>query len=277
MVLEFDRGSMPDDRADRHEPADQTSIDAARRAAPDVRRPRRRARRRKRGARPDRIRCLDVQRVDKSFTGRTVVKGASLFVERGEAVALLGPNGAGKTTIFSMITGLIPTDRGQIELEGHDITSQPMYRRARLGIGYVPQEASFFCGLDVEQNIRTVLDVVEPDRRRREDDLEALLDELDIARLRKRTSNALSGGERRRVEIARALAARPSYLLLDEPFADVEPTVVDDIQSLVRHLTRRGIGVLLADALNRNPRQTLDVSDRAYVISSGDVLGALVT
>jgi lipopolysaccharide export system ATP-binding protein len=152
-----------------------------------------------------------------------------------------------------------------------------MYQRARLGIGYVPQEVSVFRGLDVEQHIGKVLDVVEPDPRRREHDLAVLLEEFNIAGLRKRLSNALSGCERRRVEIARALAARPAYLLLDEPFADVDPKGIDDIQVLVRQLTDRGIGVLIADQMNQNPRQTLDVSDRAYVICSGDVLGTLMT
>jgi len=209
MLIEFDRGSMPDDRTDPHDlPSDnQTAIGAVTKGTPDVRRSRSSARSQSGGARQSGIGCLDVQGVDKSFEGRAVVKGANLYVERGEAVALLGPSGAGKTTIFYMITGLIPSDRGRIELESHDISRLPMYRRARLGIGYVPQEVSVFCGLDVEQNIRAVLDVVEPDCRRRERDLEVLLEELDIARLRKRPSNALSADERRRVEVARALAA----------------------------------------------------------------------
>jgi lipopolysaccharide export system ATP-binding protein len=206
-----------------------------------------------------------------------VVKDASVYVERGETVGLLGPNGAGKTTIFHMITGLIPADRGQIALEGQDITRLPMYRRARSGIGYLPQKASIFRGLNVEQSIRVALDVVEPDRARRDQALEALLEEFDIVSLRDKTSEALSVLERRRIEIARAIAARPCYMLLDEPFADLEPTAVDDIQALVRHLTRRGIGILIADQLKQSPRQTLDVSDRAYVICSGDILGTLVT
>jgi lipopolysaccharide export system ATP-binding protein len=152
-----------------------------------------------------------------------------------------------------------------------------MYRRARSGIGYLPQKASIFRGLNVEQSIRVALDAVEPDRARRDHDLEALLEEFDIVNLRDKTSEALSGVERRRIEIARAIATRPSYLLLDEPFADLEPTAVDDIQALVRHLTRRGIGILIADQLKQNPRQTLDVSDRAYIICSGDILGTLLT
>ena len=207
--------------------------------------------------------------IEKSFAGRKVVKGASLYVRRGEAVGLLGPNGAGKTTVFYMITGLIKADRGRIELDGHDVTSLPMYQRARLGIGYLPQEASIFRGLNVEDNIRAVLEVVEPNRRRREADLNALLDEFNIARLRKTPSIALSGGERRRVEIARALASRPSYMLLDEPFAGIDPIAVGDIQTLVRHLTNRGIGVLITD---HNVRETLGLTDRAYIIYSGQVL-----
>jgi lipopolysaccharide export system ATP-binding protein len=212
---------------------------------------------------------LAAHTVQKSFGGRMVVKGASLYVRRGEAVGLLGPNGAGKTTIFYMITGLIKADRGRIELDGHDVTALPMYQRARLGIGYLPQEASIFRGLSVEANIRAVLEVVEPDRRRREHDLNALLEEFNITRLRKTPSIALSGGERRRVEIARALATRPSYMLLDEPFAGIDPIAVGDLQALVRHLTNRGIGVLITD---HNVRETLGLTDRAYIIYSGEVL-----
>jgi lipopolysaccharide export system ATP-binding protein len=207
--------------------------------------------------------------VEKSFGGRTVVKGVTLYVRRGEAVGLLGPNGAGKTTVFYMITGLINADRGRIELDGYDVTKLPMYQRARLGIGYLPQEASIFRGLNVEDNVRSVLEVVEPDRRRREADLNALLEEFNIARLRKTPTIALSGGERRRVEIARALATRPSYMLLDEPFAGIDPIAVGDIQALVRHLTNRGIGVLITD---HNVRETLGLTDRAYIIYSGEVL-----
>jgi lipopolysaccharide export system ATP-binding protein len=207
--------------------------------------------------------------VEKSFGGRAVVKGVTLYVRRGEAVGLLGPNGAGKTTMFYMITGLIKADRGRIELDGYDVTVLPMYQRARLGIGYLPQEASIFRGLNVEDNIRSVLEMVEPDRRRREADLNALLEEFNIARLRKTPAIALSGGERRRVEIARALATRPSYMLLDEPFAGIDPIAVGDIQALVRHLTNRGIGVLITD---HNARETLGLTDRAYIIYSGEVL-----
>jgi lipopolysaccharide export system ATP-binding protein len=220
-------------------------------------------------SRGDRKSLLRVDGVEKSFVGRKVVKEVSLYVRRGEAVGLLGPNGAGKTTVFYMITGLIKADRGRIALDGNDVTKLPMYQRARLGIGYLPQEASIFRGLSVEQNIRAVLEVVEPDIRRRERDLDALLDEFNIARLRKTPSIALSGGERRRVEIARALATRPNYMLLDEPFAGIDPIAVGDIQALVRHLTNRGIGVLITD---HNVRETLGLTDRAYIIYSGEVL-----
>jgi len=212
---------------------------------------------------------LAVHGIEKSFGGRKVVKGATLYVRRGEAVGLLGPNGAGKTTVFYMITGLIQADRGRVELDGYDVTALPMYQRARLGIGYLPQEASIFRGLNVEDNIRAVLEVVEPDKRRREADLNALLEEFNIARLRWTSAIALSGGERRRVEIARALATRPSYMLLDEPFAGIDPIAVGDIQALVRHLTNRGIGVLITD---HNVRETLGLTDRAYIIYSGEVL-----
>jgi len=217
----------------------------------------------------DRKGVLSVHGVQKSFVGRMVVKGVSLYVRRGEAVGLLGPNGAGKTTVFYMTTGLIKADKGRIELDGHDVTQLPMYQRARLGIGYLPQEASIFRGLNVEDNIRAVLEVIEPNAKRREDDLNALLEEFNIARLRKTPSIALSGGERRRVEIARALATRPSYMLLDEPFAGIDPIAVGDIQALVRHLTNRGIGVLITD---HNVRETLGLTDRAYIIYSGEVL-----
>ncbi|MFY9894077.1 MAG: LPS export ABC transporter ATP-binding protein [Xanthobacteraceae bacterium] len=212
---------------------------------------------------------LSVHSVEKSFVGRQVVKGVSLYVRKGEAVGLLGPNGAGKTTVFYMITGLINADKGSIELDGYNVTSLPMYQRARLGIGYLPQEASIFRGLSVEENIRAVLEVVEPDTKRRERDLNGLLEEFNIARLRKTPAIALSGGERRRVEIARSLATRPNYMLLDEPFAGIDPIAVGDIQALVRHLTNRGIGVLITD---HNVRETLGLTDRAYIIYSGEVL-----
>ena len=212
---------------------------------------------------------LAVHGVEKSFGTRKVVRGVSIYVRRGEAVGLLGPNGAGKTTVFYMITGLIKADRGAIELDGHDVTKLPMYQRARLGIGYLPQEASIFRGLTVEQNIRAVLEVVEPSRKKREAELDSLLEEFNITRLRKSPSIALSGGERRRVEIARALATRPNYMLLDEPFAGIDPIAVGDIQDLVRHLTNRGIGVLITD---HNVRETLGLTDRAYIVYAGEIL-----
>jgi len=212
---------------------------------------------------------LTVDSVVKSFKKRPVVRGVSLSLERGEAVGLLGPNGAGKTTVFYMITGLIPADEGRILIDGEDITRLPMYRRARLGIGYLPQEASIFRGLTVEQNIRAVLELVEPDKTKREEHLEALLEEFKITRVRKSPSIALSGGERRRVEIARSLASRPSFMLLDEPFAGIDPIAIGDIRDLVRHLTDRGIGVLITD---HNVRETLDLVDRAYIIHDGQLL-----
>jgi lipopolysaccharide export system ATP-binding protein len=205
----------------------------------------------------------------KSYKGRQVVNGVSLGLRAGEAVGLLGPNGAGKTTCFYMVTGLVPVDAGTIEIDGHDVTSMPMYRRARLGIGYLPQEASIFRGLSVEDNIRAILEVVEPDRKKREDELTALLEEFHIAHLRKNMAISLSGGERRRLEIARALASRPNFMLLDEPFAGVDPISVADIQSLVRHLTSRGIGVLITD---HNVRETLGLIDRGYIIHAGELL-----
>ncbi|MEL6751632.1 MAG: LPS export ABC transporter ATP-binding protein [Pseudomonadota bacterium] len=205
----------------------------------------------------------------KTYKQRRVVDGASLGVRRGEAVGLLGPNGAGKTTCFYMITGLVKPDAGSIMLDGHDVTSMPMYRRARLGIGYLPQEASIFRGLSVEANIRAVLEIAEPDRAARKEQLDSLLDEFKIAHLRKSAAIALSGGERRRLEIARALASKPAFMLLDEPFAGVDPIAVGDIQDLVRHLTKRGIGVLITD---HNVRETLGLIDRAYIIASGQVL-----
>lgn len=212
---------------------------------------------------------LTVTDVKKTYKKRPVVKGVSLNVRRGESIGLLGPNGAGKTTVFYMITGLVPADSGQITIDGRDVTRLPMYRRARLGIGYLPQEASIFRGLSVEDNIMAVLEIVEPNRKKRHEQLDQLLDEFNISRLRKSPSVALSGGERRRCEIARALASRPSFMLLDEPFAGVDPKAVSDIQELVRHLTQRGIGVLITD---HNVRETLSLVERAYVIHEGQVL-----
>ena len=212
---------------------------------------------------------LNVRGLRKSYGARTVVHEAGLTVRNGEAVGLLGPNGAGKTTIFYMITGLVSADRGSISLDGLPITHLPMYQRARLGIGYLPQEASIFRGLTVEDNIRAVLEVAEPDRKERAKKLDSLLEEFDIARLRKSPSIALSGGERRRCEIARALATSPSFMLLDEPFAGIDPIAVGDIQDLVKHLKQRGIGVLITD---HNVRETLGLIDRAYIAHSGRIL-----
>jgi lipopolysaccharide export system ATP-binding protein len=212
---------------------------------------------------------LAVHQLGKGYRGRMVVQDVSLSVRRGEAVGLLGPNGAGKTTVFYMITGLVKPDKGRIELDGHDVTGLPMFQRARLGVGYLPQEASIFRGLNVENNIRAVLEVNEPNRKAREAMLESLLEEFDIARVRTAPSISLSGGERRRCEIARALAGKPSFMLLDEPFAGIDPIAVGDIQDLVRHLKGRGIGVLITD---HNVRETLGLIDRAYIIHSGQVL-----
>ncbi len=205
----------------------------------------------------------------KQFKKRPVLRDVSLSVARGEAVGLLGPNGAGKTTCFYIITGLIAADTGSVMLDGVDVTDLPMYRRARLGIGYLPQEASIFRGLTVEQNIRVVLEVVEPSRELREQRLEELLAEFSIGHLRHAPSLALSGGERRRVEIARSLASEPSYILLDEPLAGIDPIAVADIRDLVAHLKDRGIGVLITD---HNVRETLEIVDRAYILHEGAVL-----
>jgi lipopolysaccharide export system ATP-binding protein len=212
---------------------------------------------------------LVARRLSKSYNGRQVVNGVSFGVRAGEAVGILGPNGAGKTTCFYMVTGLVPVDKGTIEIDGFDVTTMPMYRRSRLGIGYLPQEASIFRGLSVENNIKAVLEVVEKDRSARAQELDSLLEEFHIAHLRKAPALSLSGGERRRLEIARALASRPNFMLLDEPFAGVDPIAVADIQQLVRHLTGRGIGVLITD---HNVRETLKLIDRAYIIHAGQVL-----
>ncbi|MFM8679472.1 MAG: LPS export ABC transporter ATP-binding protein [Alphaproteobacteria bacterium] len=214
-------------------------------------------------------RGLVATKLGKQFKKRPVVREASLRVQRGEAVGLLGPNGAGKTTCFYMITGLLTPDYGTISLDGVDVTSLPMYRRARLGIGYLPQEASIFRGLTVEQNIRSVIEVVEKDRERGEAMLEDLLAEFSISHLRRTPALALSGGERRRTEIARALASQPSFMLLDEPLAGIDPIAVGDIRDLVKHLKDRGIGVLITD---HNVRETLDIVDRAYILHDGKVL-----
>ena len=212
---------------------------------------------------------LVVTRIGKSFRKRPVVRAVNLTLRRGEVVGLLGPNGAGKTTCFYMITGLIPVDYGTIELDGHDVTALPMYRRARMGIGYLPQEASIFLGLTTEQNIRATAELVEPDPGRLEAMVEELMVEFGVTHVRDTPAIALSGGERRRVEIARALATHPSYILLDEPLAGIDPIAVNDIRDLVRHLKDRGIGVLITD---HNVRDALDIIDRAYIIHEGQVL-----
>jgi lipopolysaccharide export system ATP-binding protein len=215
------------------------------------------------------VRSLSVENVGKQYEGRPVVRGVSLSIQRGEVVGLLGPNGAGKTTCFYIITGLIRPDYGTILLNEQDITELPMYRRARLGLGYLPQEASIFRGLTVEQNIRAVLEVVEKSFPRREELLEELLGEFSITHLRRTPSLALSGGERRRVEIARTLASRPDFVLLDEPLAGIDPIATNDIRDLIKHLKERGIGVMITD---HNVRDTLDIVDRAYIIHDGMVL-----
>jgi lipopolysaccharide export system ATP-binding protein len=212
---------------------------------------------------------LFASNIGKRYLRRPVVRGVSLQLHRGEVVGLLGPNGAGKTTCFYMMIGLVPADHGQVILDGQDITALPMYRRARLGIGYLPQESSIFRGLSVEDNIRTVLEVVERSRQKREQTLDGLLAEFSITHLRHTSALSLSGGERRRVEIARALATNPSFILLDEPFAGIDPIAVGEIRSLVSHLKERGIGVLITD---HNVRETLDVIDRAYIIHDGMLL-----
>ena len=212
---------------------------------------------------------LSVHNLAKSYKSRRVVEDVSLHVARGEAVGLLGPNGAGKTTVFYMITGLVKPDKGVISLDGYDVTPLPMYRRARLGIGYLPQEASVFRGLSVEDNIRAVLEITQPDVKKREEELDALLEEFRLTRMRHTPAVALSGGERRRCEIARALAGHPSFMLLDEPFAGIDPIAVGGIQDLVRHLKARGIGVLITD---HSVRETLGLTDRAYIIYNGHVL-----
>ena len=212
---------------------------------------------------------LEVRNIGKSYKKRPVIRDVSLQVYRGEAVGLLGPNGAGKTTSFYIIAGLIAPDYGDVALDGEVITNLPMYRRARLGIGYLPQEASIFRGLTVEQNLNAILETVEPDAGQRETMLEALLAEFSITHLRRTPAIALSGGERRRVEIARALASRPHFILLDEPLAGIDPIAVGEIRELVSHLKDRGIGVLITD---HNVQETLSIVNRAYIIHDGVVL-----
>jgi len=212
---------------------------------------------------------LAARNIGKAFKKRPVLRDVSLYVQRGEVVGLLGPNGAGKTTCFYIVTGLIAPDYGLVTLDGHDITDLPMYRRSRLGVGYLPQEASIFRGLSVEANIRAILEVTESEPERRETRLEELMAEFSITHLRRTPALALSGGERRRVEIARALASRPRFMLLDEPLAGIDPIAVNDIRSLVAHLKHRGIGVLITD---HNVRETLEIVDRAYILHDGSVL-----
>jgi lipopolysaccharide export system ATP-binding protein len=212
---------------------------------------------------------LVVESIGKSYRKRPVVKGVSLRLKRGEVAGLLGPNGAGKTTCFYMITGLVEADYGRILLDGEDITRLPMYQRARLGIGYLPQEASIFRGLSVKDNIMAVAEIVEPDKAARKETVDQLLEELRISHLRDASALSLSGGERRRVEIARALATRPSFMLLDEPFAGIDPLAITDIRDLIRFLKDRGIGILITD---HNVRETLEITDRATIIHEGEVL-----
>ena len=205
----------------------------------------------------------------KSFGKRAVVKNVSLSLQRGEVVGLLGPNGAGKTTCFYMIMGLIGADAGTIEIDGADVTALPMYQRARLGVGYLPQEASIFRGMTVEENILAVVELVEKNKAARKQEVDALLEELHITHLRGQSATSLSGGERRRVEIARALASRPSFMLLDEPFTGIDPLAISDISDLVGYLKQRGLGVLITD---HQVRETLQIVDRASIIYDGGVL-----
>ena len=212
---------------------------------------------------------LEISGIAKSFGKRQVVRSVSLDVQRGEVVGLLGPNGAGKTTCFYMVMGLIGADEGHIFLDGEDVTALPMYQRARLGVGYLPQEASIFRGMSVEQNVASVVELVEKDRSARKAQIDALLGELHIEHLRHQPATSLSGGERRRVEIARALASRPSFMLLDEPFTGIDPLAISDISDLVRYLKDRGLGVLITD---HQVRETLQIVDRASIIFEGEVL-----
>lgn len=214
-------------------------------------------------------RGLEAKNIKKTYNKRPVVRDVSISVTRGEAVGLLGPNGAGKTTTFSIIAGLITADEGDIFLDGFPVSNLPMYRRSRLGIGYLPQESSIFRGLSVEDNIRSVLEIIVKDKNAREDRLDQLLEEFSISHLRESSALTLSGGERRRVEIARALACDPHFMLLDEPLAGIDPIAVHDIRELVSHLKQRDIGVLITD---HNVRETLEIVDRAYIINEGHVL-----
>ncbi|PPR29779.1 MAG: Lipopolysaccharide export system ATP-binding protein LptB [Alphaproteobacteria bacterium MarineAlpha9_Bin2] len=212
---------------------------------------------------------LIVDRIGKSYSKKPVVRGISLKIQKGEAVGLLGPNGAGKTTCFYMISGLIKPDYGKIILDGKDITQTPVYKRARLGIGYLPQEVSIFRGMSVEQNIRAILSLTISNKREREIILDELLAEFSLSHLRRIPSITLSGGERRKVEIARALASQPSFILLDEPLAGIDPIAIEEIRELVKHIKVRGVGVLITD---HNVKETLELVDRAYIIHEGKVL-----
>jgi lipopolysaccharide export system ATP-binding protein len=205
----------------------------------------------------------------KAYRGRSVVKDVSIALHQGEIVGLLGPNGAGKTTCFYMITGLIRVDQGAITIDGQDVTGLPMYQRARLGVGYLPQEPSIFRGLTVEENVMSVAELAEPNRAKRKEAVDQLLAELRIDHLRHSPASALSGGERRRCEIARALATRPSFMLLDEPFAGIDPLAINDIRELILFLKDRGLGILITD---HNVRETLEIVDRASIIFGGEVL-----
>jgi lipopolysaccharide export system ATP-binding protein len=212
---------------------------------------------------------LEVINIRKSYRKRLVIHDVSLSLKRGEAVALLGPNGSGKTTCFYSIAGLVTPEAGQVKVDGRDVTALPMYRRARLGIGYLPQEVSIFRGLSVEDNILAILEITERDRTKRHERLDELLSDFSITHLRRAPALALSGGERRRAEIARCLAADPKYVLLDEPFAGVDPIAVGEIRTLVAELKTRGLGVLITD---HNVRETLEIVDRAYILHDGHVL-----
>ena len=212
---------------------------------------------------------LFVDAIGKSFGDRPVVKSVSLRLKRGEVAGLLGPNGAGKTTCFYMITGLVAADYGSIFLDGEDITGQPMFQRARMGVGYLPQEASIFRGMTVEQNVMAVVEMRQKSQRKAREQVTQILEELRITHIRKSPAVALSGGERRRVEIARALASEPSFMLLDEPFAGIDPLAISDIRAVVSYLKNRGIGILITD---HNVRETLQMVDRASIIHAGEVL-----
>ena len=212
---------------------------------------------------------LQIENLRKSYRKKVVIRDFSMHLNRGEVVALLGPNGSGKTTTFYSVAGLVTPEGGKVTVDGNDVTTLPMYRRAQLGIGYLPQEMSIFRGLSVQDNISAILDITVSSRKKRQERLEELLGEFSIEHLRRAPALALSGGERRRVEIARCLAADPKYLLLDEPFAGVDPISVGDIRNLVSDLKKRGIGVLITD---HNVRETLEIVDRAYILHNGKVL-----